>query len=669
LTLPPSKKTRALLAYLALTGRPHRRERLCSLLWEVPDDPRGALRWSLSRLRSVVDEPGHQRILADRQQIAFEPAGCHVDFLTAKKMVANGLETVSVTQLKEMAEAFRGEFLEGLDLSSCDDFQAWCVAQREEAKSLQSKILSELVDRLASIPEEAAPHARTLAQLDPYDVPALIQLIRLLIATGRRDEAEQQFNAGRRNLEGLDPTGAGKLEAAWRELSARGAEPVPGRPSTPLAVKEVTEAVPIPQIDLPLPDKPSIALLPFANELGAPGQAYFTDGLVRELTTAIGGLRPLFVIAWASAATFRDQSHDMRRVAARLGVHYLLQGSVRNVSDRAIVINAQLGDGLDGSTLWARRFAGEPAESSRLLGDLIEVIARTIEPELSDLEIGRAKPKIPDNLEALELCRRGAWHGTRGSGEDLSEALRLFRRAIALDGDMAEAHAGLAEVICRNLMQGKVDNPGDYRKEALEAARKAVDIEPDSAGGRCALGEAHMTAHAHEAAASEFQTATGLNPNFTRAHYGLGTALIYAGRPREGPGHLEKAIRLSPLDPDSGLFFARMADAFLLMRQHEEAAAWARKAVAQSHHAWLGFAALISALGHLGRLDEARSALLDLLDLEAGFSLEFVRRNHLFPDQVTLDFVGETQLFTDQDHFAHYLDGLLKAGVAPGPEA
>jgi DNA-binding SARP family transcriptional activator len=246
LALPPSKKTRALLAYLVVTGRPHRRDRLCSLLWDIPDDPRGALRWSLSKLRALVDEPGRRRIVADRESVAFEAAEAYVDSLEVRKRFAGGVEAASTPQLKEAAAEFRGEFLEGLELPDFHDFQAWCVAEREEARTLQARILSTLVERLSAQPEDALPYARTLAQVDPFDESARAALVRLLAAAGRRREAEQQYQAGSRLFEELGSECTGELREAWQEIRERPAAPSSRGPAegaaTPAAPHGPTEA-------------------------------------------------------------------------------------------------------------------------------------------------------------------------------------------------------------------------------------------------------------------------------------------------------------------------------------------------------------------------------------------------------------------------------------------
>jgi DNA-binding SARP family transcriptional activator/predicted ATPase len=227
--LPQSKKTRALLAYLVLSGRAHRRERLCNLLWDVTDDPRGALRWSLSKLRALVDEPGRARIVADRDTVVFDAGGVAVDLFTVRDEIAAGIEGVSSERLAALASEFRGELLEGLELGGFLEFQAWCVAAREEARQLQTTVLRALIHRLENRPAEALPHARALVQADPLDEEARAVLVGLLHATGHPREAEEQYRSGKRVLEELGAPLGGALEQARRaaRVSAAAAPPAP----------------------------------------------------------------------------------------------------------------------------------------------------------------------------------------------------------------------------------------------------------------------------------------------------------------------------------------------------------------------------------------------------------------------------------------------------------
>ncbi len=194
--LPASAKTRGLLAYLAATGREHRREALCSLFWNVPDDPKGALRWSLSKLRQAVDEPDCARLIADREMVRLDLTGADCDFLS----ISTGSESEDLTLLECLA-AIRGEFAAGLSLRGCDEFESWLLATREDVRQRQLRVLQRLVDPGAIEPERALPFARSIVELDPLGEAGWLELIALLGAAGRRDEAEAKRMVAVRTLE------------------------------------------------------------------------------------------------------------------------------------------------------------------------------------------------------------------------------------------------------------------------------------------------------------------------------------------------------------------------------------------------------------------------------------------------------------------------------------
>ena len=224
--LPPSKKTRALLAYLAVTSRPHSRERLCATFWPLPDDPRAALRWSLTRLRPLIDEPDCLRIVADRESVGLDLERDTVDILSLRNLARNGPDAIPTDALRQAADALDGDFLEGLDLPDCHEFQSWCTGEREEARRLRVRLLTALVNRLEDVPDEALRHARALSLLEPANEAAQATLVRLLRAAGRSREAEQQFRSAQRRLEQFDAVSTGALRQA-AQLS-RQAELRPG---------------------------------------------------------------------------------------------------------------------------------------------------------------------------------------------------------------------------------------------------------------------------------------------------------------------------------------------------------------------------------------------------------------------------------------------------------
>jgi DNA-binding SARP family transcriptional activator len=216
LALPASRKTRALLAYLALNRRTFRREQLCQLLWEIPDDPRHSLRWSLSKLRRLVDDDTRQRIVADRVGVRFDPTGVEIDIVALTALTDGELERGSLQQLEEAAARYGGIPLEGLDLPNFHEFDGWCSAERESAVRAQTRLLRALIRRLDHDPERALLHARTLVRIAPLDENAWAALVRSLLALGRSDQAEQQYQTGVRMLKEAGVASSGALHRAWR---------------------------------------------------------------------------------------------------------------------------------------------------------------------------------------------------------------------------------------------------------------------------------------------------------------------------------------------------------------------------------------------------------------------------------------------------------------------
>ena len=215
-TLPPSKKTRGLLAYLALHDRPLRREQLCELLWEIPDDPRGSLRWSLSKIRKLVDDEAQPRIIADRSSVRFDTARVDLDVEKLHSIADNGLDAASTDDLVTAADCYSGAFLQGLDLPNYNDFYTWCIGQREHANRSQAALLRTLTERLQADPDSALEYAQRLVQLVPLEEPARASLIRLLLALGRDEEARQQYRAGLEKLREADLDSDGTLGEALR---------------------------------------------------------------------------------------------------------------------------------------------------------------------------------------------------------------------------------------------------------------------------------------------------------------------------------------------------------------------------------------------------------------------------------------------------------------------
>ncbi|MDL0433852.1 BTAD domain-containing putative transcriptional regulator [Marinobacter sp. TBZ242] len=217
LALPPSRKTRALLAYLALHTRSLSREHLCDLLWEMPDDPRGSLRWSLSKLRRLVDTPGRTRLRADRSGVGLDTTDIDIDVVGLHELHGERLESAEVEALERTAGRYRGPFLEGLELDRFADFHGWCLAERQAALRAQTALLAALVARLMHTPERALPHAHAWVRIAPFDETARARLVNLLLALHRPREAEQQLQLGVRLIREAGLPHNGQLLRAWRD--------------------------------------------------------------------------------------------------------------------------------------------------------------------------------------------------------------------------------------------------------------------------------------------------------------------------------------------------------------------------------------------------------------------------------------------------------------------
>ncbi len=271
LPLPPSKKTRALLAYLALQRRALSREHLCALLWELPDDPRGSLRWSLSKLRRLVDTPDRTRLKADRLGVELDTTAMEIDVVNLHALHARGLERVDSAELEAAAARYRGPFLEGLELDNFHDFHGWCLAEREAAMRAQTALLAALVERLSETPERALPQAHSWVRLAPFDETARAHLIRLLLALHRPREAEQQLQLGMRLIREAGLPSSGELLRAWRAPRHTATPPAEASPHAP------PEAASAPQGD-------TLEVLRWAALL-APDLDPATLGRVAELET------------------------------------------------------------------------------------------------------------------------------------------------------------------------------------------------------------------------------------------------------------------------------------------------------------------------------------------------------------------------------------------------
>ncbi len=401
------------------------------------------------------------------------------------------------------------------------------------------------------------------------------------------------------------------------------------------------------EFSLPLPDKPSIAVLPFTNMSGDPEQDYFSDGITEDIITALSKIRWFFVIARNTTFTYKSQAVDVKQVAGQLGVRYVLDGSSRKGGNR-IRVAAQLIDAASGHQIWAERYDRVMEDIFTVQDEITEAIVAAIAPELGKAEQQRATTKKSENLNVWEVYQRGMWHLYQRTKDSLAEARRLFEAALSMDPGLSPACSGLVDAYYYEVVLGLADSPEENRDEALQVARRAVELDPDDAAAHCAMGKARIVRREHALAVSDLQLAIDLNPNLAWAHYGLGAAAVFSGQADQAIIHLERAIRLSPRDQHMGSFMVRLSEAYLVKQDYRDTVEWARKALQQQGFQWSRYAALLAGLGFLGERAESRRVLEECLAQRPDFSVSMVRNGHLYTNAGALD---------------HYLEGLRKAGV------
>jgi adenylate cyclase len=399
--------------------------------------------------------------------------------------------------------------------------------------------------------------------------------------------------------------------------------------------------------ELALPDKPSIAVLPFDNMSKDPDQDFFAEGISEDIITELSKFRSLFVIARNSSFAFKGQSVDVSEISSKLGVRYVVEGSVRRAGNR-VRITSQLIDAVDDKHLWAERYDRELEDIFAVQDEVTHAIVSTIEPHLASTERQRARRKPTENLGAWECYQRGLWHLYQYRPDDVAEGLELQERAIALDPTFASAHAGLALCLYYQIVLGFASDWEAKMARALQAGKTAVSLDENDPFARIALARVRTIHGQHEAAIADCDTAISITPSYAYAYFGRAHSLWMSGRAEEAVQSHDEAMRLSPRDPLMWTFMASKAIALILLGRYEEGVDWARKAQRQSNTTLWAVMPEVSALALLDRLDEAHAALERARELKREVSVQFVDR--VLP-------------ITDAGYRERFMGGLVKAGL------
>ncbi len=388
---------------------------------------------------------------------------------------------------------------------------------------------------------------------------------------------------------------------------------------------------------LPLPDKPSLAVLAFENMTGDAEQDYFVDGIVEEIITAISRLHWLFVIARNSSFVYKGRAVDIKQVARELGVRYVLEGSVRKSGSR-VRISGQLIDAVSSAHIWADRFDGALDDIFDLQDQVAKSVVGAIEPKLRQSEIERALHKTAERLDAHDLYLRALGQFHQHAPEALRAAIGLLWQALAVDPAYAPAAALIGE--CRVVQSAHAWETvsGEERAESVRLAKLALQSGQDDPDVLWMAAFSLLNfAREHDRAASLVERALTLNPNSARAWEAKGWVDCHRNRPGPAIEAFEHAIRLSPLDPLSGYFKAGLALARLLAEEYEAACRWADQALREFPRFTSALRTKAASCGYLGRLDEARECIGQLLDLQPGLTISRWRSvTALSPDVAAL---------------------------------
>lgn len=654
-----ARKPRALLAYLALhPDRPQSREILAALLWGDRGDQRAhnSLSQAVTALRKGLGDAASIHLAIDNDSLMFRSDAAEVDVLNFERLAAVDAAAVdaaaaeAVADLERARDLYRGELLAGLAVRD-PAFEEWLGFERERLQSLAVGVLTRLLAcyrAQGGSCESMIATARHLLRLDPFQETAHRALIRGYTMQGQLGLALHQYEVCaetlRRELDVEPEAETTRLrDAAIRQ---RGAVPMPAAVAEKVApassemaaiatrrpvrrwsaiallvvlvvlvvigafrVWPWSPALPE-RMAYPLPDKPSIVVLPFANLADDSAQAYFVDGLTEDLITDLAKIPALFVISRNSSIAYGNRSVTTRDVAEELGVRYVLEGSVRRAGEQ-VRINVQLIEALRGDHIWAERFDGALDDvftlQDRITSRIVEALALRLVPEEA-LRLGR---RGTDDIAAYDAYLLGLASYHRDTPQDNARAAVHFERAIRLDPGYARAHTALAKVHARAVTgeQAYADRLGIHWTEGYLKARRfmARGAEQPDADYHILRSWLALRKHLHGQAIAEAEQALALVPNDAEALEALAEALILAGRPREGIAFARRAMRQNP---------TRLGYPFYLLGLAEFALGNPRATVEQVRRAMdlaparqADFAGLLAAAyGELGAIEQARKA-------------------------------------------------------------
>jgi TolB-like protein len=640
-----TRKAKALVAYLALRGaRGQSREKLADLLWgnSAEEQARANLRQALSSIRKALNGDGAAHLATDGDQISLAGPDIDLDVAEFERLAAEATPEA----LKRVAALYKGDLLDGFSLKE-DSFEAWARAERERLRHLACDALTKLIAHCDEVgdTERCVETAARLLRLDPLREAAHRILMRAYVAQGRQASALKQFETCRDILRrelGVEPEP--ETVALYREIRQHRAATAEERIDTLLkdTVKEP-----------PLPDGPSVAVLPFENKGGDADQAFFADGLTENIIGGLTRFREILVIGVKSMLVAREYATDLREMGRALGVAHIVEGSVRRSGDR-VRVSAQLIEAATGRRLWAETYDREFGDIFAVQDEITNVIVATLAGQIEHLELRRVVTKPEEDLAAYDCLLRGRQCLNRYTRDGELEARRHFERALEREPDYAAALAGLAISYLHEYEANWCEAPEAALEHCYELAQKAVALDDADGSARYAMASACFYRGQHELAKVHIERGLELNPNDYHHICSLGWFLAFSERPSDAVECSIQAMRLNPLTPDNCLFNIGMAE-YVDKRYEDALAAFGRmKGWGLLRPAWIA-----ACYAQLGRDEQARAAAAEVRALAL--------TDPSVPDEQDIErwrnYWSRLIRFEVPDDRERFLDGLRKAGL------
>lgn len=633
------RKTQALLACLALTpGKRHTRDELATLLWSDrgQSQARSSLRQSLTELRKALGETNGALLFAGRDGIALDDGAVEVDAPKFEHLIDDG----SPGALQEAAALYRGELLEGIDIHDAA-FENWLRDERQRLNERACEALSRLLDyQEKEDPEQAIATARRILALDPLREATHRRLMQLYAAKGERAVALKQYHICCNALAteiGLAPEPeTQKIAEEVRTGAADAGDAIDHEPK-----QQASKPAP-----LPLPDKPSIAIMPFTNISGDSEQEHFADGMTENIITTLSNLPKLFVVNRDSTSKYKDRTFNARHVGREQGVKYLLDGSVRRSGDR-LRISSKLIDTATGHHVWAQRYDRVVDDVFALQDEITREVISALQVKLTDGERARILARGTKSLEAWELVYQAADLLNGHKRQEVTEARRLIDEALRVDEHYAWAHTLLGWVHWMEAFDGWSETPEKSLDLAFRAARRSLAIDPNYVEAHTLLGMIHVSNREYDRAEAEVWRATSLGPNNSKA-FGIAAIVAnYCGNPAKAVALIRQAIRLCPIYP--AWYPAVLGDAYFLLEKLDDAISTCQISLKCDPDYKYARITLAMALAEEGRISEACAEANEIMRIEPSFSIgTYIKM----------------QPFRNEQVITHMVDGLHTAGLA-----